>query len=212
MPVLFLILFPFRLLQNIEPSSLCYIVDTCWLSIYLFKIQWYVPVNPRLPIYSRSHLFPWVTVSLLSKSMSLFLFCLSSFASLFLTYWLLHYGCLSLTSLSMIISRSIHVAANGIQFSSVAQSCLTLCDPMDDSAPGFLVHHQLPQLAQTHVHQVNDAIQPSHPLSSPFLPAFNLSQHQGLFQWVSSSHQMTKVLELQLQHQFFQWIFRTDFL
>ena len=158
MPVLFLILFPFRLLQNIEPSSLCYIVDTCWLSIYLFKIQWYVPVNPRLPIYSRSHLFPWVTVSLLSKSMSLFLFCLSSFASLFLTYWLLHYGCLSLTSLSMIISRSIHVAANGIQFSSVAQSCLTLCDPMDCSIPGFPVHHQLPKPAQTHVHRVGDGL------------------------------------------------------
>ena len=88
-----------------------------------------------------------------------------------------------------------------VQFSSVAQSCLTLCDPMDCSTPGLPVHHQLPEFTQTHVHWVSDAIQPSHPLSSPFPPALNLSQHQGLFQWVSSSHQVAKVLELQLQHQ-----------
>ena len=69
-----------------------------------------------------------------------------------------------------------------VQFSSVAQSCLTLCDPMDDSTPGFPVHHQLQELTQTHVHRVSDAIQLSHPLSSPSSPAFNLSQHQGLFQ------------------------------
>ena len=74
------------------------------------------------------------------------------------------------------------------------------------------VHRQLPEIAQTHVHCISDAIQPSHPLSSPSLPAFNLSQHQGLFPWVSSSHQVAKVLEFQLQHQFLQWIFRTDFL
>ena len=73
------------------------------------------------------------------------------------------------------------------QFSSVAQSCLTLCQPMDCSMPGFPVHHQLPELAQTHLHRVGDAIQPSHPLMSPSPPAFNLSQHQGLFQWVNSS-------------------------
>ena len=99
-----------------------------------------------------------------------------------------------------------------LQFSSVIQSCPTLCDPMDCSMPGFPVHHQLPELAQTHVHQVIDAIQPSHPVSCPSPPTFSLSQHQGLFQWVNSSHEVTKVLELQLQHQFFQWIFRTDFL
>ena len=99
-----------------------------------------------------------------------------------------------------------------VQFSSVAQSWLTLCNPMDCSTPGFPVHHQLPELTQTHVHQVSDAIQPSYPLSSPSLPAFNLSQHQGLFQWVSSSYQVYRVLEFQLQHQSFQWIFRTDFL
>ena len=77
---------------------------------------------------------------------------------------------------------------------SVAQSCLTY-DPMNCSPPGFLVLHHFPELAQTHIHQIGDAIQPSHPLSSPSPPAFNLSQHQGLFQWVSSSHQMAKVLE-----------------
>ena len=98
------------------------------------------------------------------------------------------------------------------QFSSVAQSCLTLCDPMDCSTPGFLVHHHLPEFTQSHVHWVGDDIQPSHPLSSPSPPAFNLSQHQGLFQWVSCLHQVAKVLELQPQHQSFQWIFRTDFL
>ena len=78
--------------------------------------------------------------------------------------------------------------------SSVTQSCPTLWDPMDCNTPGFPVHHQLPELAQTHVHWVSDAIQPSHPLSSPSLPAFNLSHHQGLFQWVSFLHQVAKVL------------------
>ena len=87
-----------------------------------------------------------------------------------------------------------------IQFSSVAQLCLTLCDPMDCSTPGLPVHHQLPEFTQTHPHWVGDAIQPSLPLLSTSL-AFNLFQHQGLFQWVSSSHQVVKVLEFQLQHQ-----------
>ena len=91
-------------------------------------------------------------------------------------------------------------------------SCIWLCNPMDCSIPGFPVHHQLQELAQTHVHWVGDAIQPSHPLSSPSPPAFNLSQHQGFFQWISPLHLVAKVLEFQLQHQSFQWIFRTDFL
>ena len=90
-----------------------------------------------------------------------------------------------------------------VQFSSATQSCPTLCDPMNHSTPGLPVHHQLPEFTQTHVHRVGDAIQPSHPLSSPS-PAFNLSQHQGLFKWVSSLHQVAKVLEFQLQHQSFQ--------
>ena len=85
-----------------------------------------------------------------------------------------------------------------VQFSSVAQVCTTLGDPVECSMPGFPVHHQLLEFAQTHVHLVSDAIQPSHPLSSPSPPAFNLSQHQGLFQWVSSSHQVTKVYVLNM--------------
>ena len=99
-----------------------------------------------------------------------------------------------------------------IQFSSVTQLCLTLWDSMDCSMPGFPVYHQLLELTQTYVHWVGDAIQLSHPLLSPSPPAFNLSQHQGLFQWVSSSHQVAKVLEFQLQHQSFQWTPRTDLL
>ena len=96
--------------------------------------------------------------------------------------------------------------------SSVAQSCPTLCHPMNRSTPGLPVHHQLPESTQTHVHRVDDAIQPPNPLSSPSPPALNLSQHQGLFKWVSSSHQAAKVLEFQLQHQPFQWTPRTDLL
>ena len=99
-----------------------------------------------------------------------------------------------------------------VQFSSLTQSCLTLCDPMNRSTPGLPVHHQLPEFTQTHVHRVGDAIQPSHPLSSPSLPSFNPSQHQSLFKWVSSLHQVAKVLEFQLQHQPFQWTPRTDLL
>ena len=98
------------------------------------------------------------------------------------------------------------------QFSSVAQLCLTLCDPMDCSTPGLPVHHQLSEFTQTHVHRVGDAIKPSHPLLSPSPPAFNLSQHQDLFKWVSSLYQVAKVLEFQLQHQTFQWTPRTDLL
>ena len=99
-----------------------------------------------------------------------------------------------------------------VQFSSVAQSCLTFCNSMDGNTPRFPVHHQFPEPIQTHVHRVGDAIQSSHPLSSPSPPAFNLSQHQGLFKWGGSSHQVAKLLEFQLQHQSFQWIFKTDFL
>ena len=104
-----------------------------------------------------------------------------------------------------------HINNNeSVHFSSVAQLGPTLCDPMDCSTPGLPVHHQLPEFTQTHVHWVGEAIQPSHPLLSPSPPALNLSQHQGLFQRVSSSHQVAKVLEFQLQHQFFQWTPRTD--
>ena len=87
------------------------------------------------------------------------------------------------------------------QCSSVTQLCLTLCNPMDCSMPGLSVHHQLPEFTQIHVHWVSDAIKPSHPLLSSSPPAFNLFQHQGLLKWVSSLHQVAKVLEFQLQHQ-----------
>ena len=99
-----------------------------------------------------------------------------------------------------------------LPISSVAQWCSTLCNPMNHSTPGLPVHHQLPESTQTHVHWVGDAIQPSHPLLSPSPPALNLSQHQCLFKWVSSSDQVAKVLEFQFQHQSFQWTPRTDLL
>ena len=106
----------------------------------------------------------------------------------------------------------LEVQFSSVQFSSVAQSCPTLCDPMNHSRPGLPVHHQLLESTQTHVQWVSDAIQPSHPLSSPSPPASNPSQHQGLFQWVNSSHDVAKVLEFQLQCQSFQWTPRTDLL
>ena len=105
------------------------------------------------------------------------------------------------------IWESSNVIITTVQFSSVTQLCLTLCNPMDCNMPGLPDHHQLPELAKTHVYRVSNAIQPSHPLLSPS-PAFHLSQHQGLFQLISSSHQVAKVLEFQS----FQWIFRTDLL
>ena len=97
-----------------------------------------------------------------------------------------------------------------VQFSSVAQSCPTLCNPMNRSTPGLPVHHQFPEFTQTHAHWVDDAIQPSHSLASPSPPTPNPSQNQGLFQWLNSSHKVAKVLEFQLQHQSFQWTPRTD--
>ena len=128
--------------------------------------------------------------------------------SLFLYSW--SHMCLSpLAAERGIWDLFSHLAS--VQFSSGTQLCLTICDPMDCSMPGFPVHPQLLELVQPHVHQVRDAIQPSYPLSSP-PPAFNLSQNQGLFQWVSSSHQVATVLEFQFQHHSFPWIFRVDFL
>ena len=105
--------------------------------------------------------------------------------------------------------HNINFEECSVQFS---HSVVSLCDPMNRNTPGLPVHHQLPESTQTHVHCVGDAIQPSHPLSSPSSPAFNLSEHQGLFKWVSSPHQVAKVLEFQLQHQPLQWTSRTDLL
>ena len=108
--------------------------------------------------------------------------------------------------------KNIFKLNSSVQFSSVVQSYPTLCNPMNRSTPGLSVHHQLPEFIQNHVQQVSDAIQPSHPLSSPFPPAPNPSQHQSLFHWVNPSHEVAKVLEFQLQHQSFQWTPRTDLL
>ena len=106
----------------------------------------------------------------------------------------------------------LYVTLLYVAISSVPQSCPTLCNSMDCSMPGFPVHHQRPEPTQTHVHWVSDAVQPSHPLLSPSPPALNLSQHQGIFQWVGSLIASGgQSMELQLQHQSFQWIFRVDF-
>ena len=109
--------------------------------------------------------------------------------------------------------REVHVVENTFPAYShvvvvVFQLCPTLCDPMDSNMPGLPVPHHLLEFSQVHVHCISDAVQPSHPLKPSSSPALNLSQHQGLFQWVVCLHQMTKIPELQLQHQSFQWIFR----
>ena len=149
--------------------------------------------------------FPWV-ITVMSSSL-----VLTSFMYIF-TYvspnW--YFRIFSIQSININVLRSnlfehflldVFVIYWGIidsvQFSSASQLCPTLCDPMNRSTPGLPVHHQLPELTQTHVHQVSDAIQPSHPLSSPSL-APNPSQHQSLFQWVNSSHEVAEVLEFQL--------------
>ena len=102
--------------------------------------------------------------------------------------------------------------STSVQFSSADLLCPTICNLVNRSMPGLPVHHQLPEFTQTHMHWVGDAIQPSHPLSSPTPPAPNPSQHQGLFQWVNSFHEVAKVLEFQPQHQSFQWTPRTGLL
>ena len=139
------------------------------------------------------HLFVLITYFKFS-----FFFCIYNFCS-----------CLLISSPSGVFFKSSfkkgrfmwNSVFNYLKFSSVTQSCPTLCIPTDCSRPGFPVLHHLPELAQTHVHWVGDVIQPFHPLSSPSPPTFNLSHHQDLFQGVSSSHHVAKVLEFQLQHQ-----------
>ena len=135
---------------------------------------------------------------------SLFCLYLSSASHLNWHLWL-HSGPTRLIQIIFLVET--------LQFSSVQSlSRVRLCNPMNHSMPGLPVHHHLQEFTQTQVCRVGNAIQPSHPLSSPFPPAPSPSQHQSLFQWVNSSHEVPKVLEFQLQHQSFQWIFRTDFL
>ena len=117
--------------------------------------------------------------------------------------------CLSEETLQIAEEKGNKKQGRKAQFSSVTQSCPALCDPMNHSTSGLPVHHQLLESTQAYVHWVGDAIQPSHPLSSPSSPALNLSQHQGLFKWVSSLHQVAKILKFQLQNQSFQWTPRT---
>ena len=112
--------------------------------------------------------------------------------------------------LSFFLNLQCQGSISSVQFISVAQSCPTLCNPMNRSMPGLPVHHQFPEFTQTHVHRASDAIQPSHPLSSPSPPAPNPSQHQSLFQGVNSSHEVAKVLEFQLEHHSFQRNPRAD--
>ena len=111
---------------------------------------------------------------------------------------------------AMVDSPTRIVYHSSVQFSSVTQLCPTLWDSVNCCTPRLPVHHQLPEFTQTHVHCVGGAIQPSHPLSSPFPPAHNSSQHQSLFQWVNSSHEVAKVLEFQIQHHSLQRTPRAD--
>ena len=149
-----------------------------------------------LPIYIAISMFTTFTCILYLPSAVIFSFFEILFTSTF------YFSFISF--LNTHTHTHIWLTGSSVQFSLLHQSCLTPCDPMDCSTPGFPVHHQLVELAQTHVHRVGDAIQPPHPLSSPSPPTFNPSQHQGLFQRVSSLHQVAKVLEFHLQHQSFQ--------
>ena len=146
---------------------------------------WNVPLVS--PIFlNRSLFFP----ILLFSSISLYYSLMKAFLSLLVILWNSAFSWVYI-SLSPLLFASL-------QIRSVSQSCPTLCDPMNRSMPGLPVHHQLLEFTETHVHLVSEAIQPSHPLSSPSPPAPNLSQHQSLFQWVNSSHEVAKVLEIQL--------------
>ena len=154
----------------------------------------------------------WTALGCCPRKSEVMVKCKEKQNKLILVFWVWRLRSSSNKGVLWDFFRRILMRMRTLTFSSVTQSCPTLCNPMDCGTPGFPVHHQLPDLAQTHAHWVGDAIQPSHPLSSPPPPAFNLSQHQGLFQWVSSLLQRAEVLVFPLQYQFFQWIFRTDFL
>ena len=148
--------------------------------------------SPRYTIWT-SHIYyflsPLVTIKLLN-------------ISFVVVQWLSHVW-LFVTPWTAALQASSSAGSRRKTFHSWQRSCRRLL---------ALILHYLLEFGQIHVHWVDDAIQSSHPLSPPSLPALNLSQHQGLFQWVSSSHQVAKGLELQLQHQIFQWMFRVDFL
>jgi len=168
--------------------NLLFQINPSWLCRSWHSWGWRIAEN----LLSESCFFIAYPVVGLSVRPACFLACSISLLPL-PSSWLAR-DLLLLTSLCMSSLRHFSSA----QFSSVTQSCPTLCDPMNHSTPGLPVHHQLPEFTQTHVHWVGDAIQPSHPLLSSSPPAPNPSQHQSLFQWVNSSHEVAKVLEFQL--------------
>ena len=182
---------PETLRINFRPHLGCLCL---WWSLFLFHPTWgslpHQLLPPWVPLYIPS--FTWMLILLSCKTFSEHQPLPTKVHPVALSPHLLHF----------------------LQFSSVQFSCsvVSLCYPMDRSTPGLPVHHQLPEFTQTHVHRVGDAIQPSHPLFSPSPPSSNLSQNQGLSQWVSSSHQVAKVLVFQLQHQSFQWTLGSDLL
>ena len=173
-------------------------MDQYSLSIYVILLNHSNMYNLYMCIYVHTHIYTHMYTSNLHN----FIVYNYTYITYIVYYIYIYIRLLKITLVPYLMA----------QFSSVTRSCLTLCDPMHCSMPDLPVHHQLPAFTQIHVHRVGDAIQPFHPLSSPSPPTFNLSQHQGLFQGVSSLHQAAKVLEFQLQHQSFQWIFRTEFL
>ena len=149
---------------------------------------------------------PWAVHSGQLLSLDGFIFRWSVAVSRLLVSWAIRRWCVQ--TLEALVFPLSHAYQHAVPLlfcccCSIAKSSPTFCDPMDSSTPGFPVLHYLPEFAQTHVHWADDAIQPSHPLSPPSPSVHSLSQHQGLFQWVDSSHQVAKVLELQLQHQLF---------
>ena len=184
-----------------------------WYIIHLYVLMHYVGIYflniSSSTAFLHIYLCKMIQVSFVYFSV---LFILPQSCLLFLLFMSVYVSQRSCSGNLFLTAHRSLFKRGSVQFSSVPQSCLTLCDSMNRSTPGLPVHHQLPELTQTHVHRVGDAIQPFHPLSSPSPPAPNPSQHQGLFQWVNSSHQLAKVLEFQLQHQSFQWTPRTDLL
>ena len=175
------------------PGFILKLKITCCLP-YLLAYFWWFPCFSSFQ-FSSIFIFVFAVDSLVITSCSLFFLscqaCRHSFLSKFVP---LSPRCCA-SQRPWPISHTFSV-----QFNSVTHSCPMLCDPMEYSMPGLPVHHQLLMFTQTHVHWVSDAIQPFHSLLSPSLPAFNLSQHQGLFKWVNPWHQVAKVLEFQLQH------------
>ena len=154
------------------------LTPTCWCCCCSSVAEWCLTLHSPMGCRMPGHLFPfYLPWSDETRCHDLCLFvCLSLILGFKPAFSLSFF-----TLIKRFFSSSLLSAIRVVQFSSVAQSCPTLCDPMDWSTPGFPVLHQLPEIAQTHVHQVSDAIQPSHPLSTPPPPVFNLSQHQGLF-------------------------------